>query len=128
MFKTLVGRGHHGFSSNRQQDVQEFILHIINIIEVTKLHVTLLIVHAKQHVHLHFNTFYYIKLNYDTNIRKLIAQRHSRHQVNPTDCFKFRVEERFQCIRSGKVKYTYRHEYLLPLPVLTETAINKVNV
>ena len=34
MFKTLVGRGHPGFSSNRQQDAQEFFLHIINIINV----------------------------------------------------------------------------------------------
>ena len=35
MFKTLIGRGHHDFSSNRQQDAPEFILHLINILEVT---------------------------------------------------------------------------------------------
>lgn len=87
MFKTLVGRGHPGFSSNRQQDAQEFFLHIINIID-----------------------------------------RHSRHQTNPTDCFKFQVEERYQCSRSNKVKYTYRTEYLLPLPIPVETAINKDEV
>lgn len=34
MFKNLIGRGHAGFSSNRQQDAQEFILHLINILEV----------------------------------------------------------------------------------------------
>ncbi|XP_071869178.1 ubiquitin specific protease 5 [Bombus fervidus] len=87
MFKTLVGRGHAGFSSNRQQDAQEFFLHIINIID-----------------------------------------RHSRHQTNPTDCFKFQVEERYQCSRSNKVKYTYRTEYLLPLPIPVETAVNKDEV
>ncbi|XP_003395686.1 ubiquitin carboxyl-terminal hydrolase 5 [Bombus terrestris] len=87
MFKTLVSRGHPGFSSNRQQDAQEFFLHIINIID-----------------------------------------RHSRHQTNPTDCFKFQVEERYQCSRSNKVKYTYRTEYLLPLPIPVETAINKDEV
>lgn len=87
MFKTLVGRGHSGFSSNRQQDAQEFFLHIINIID-----------------------------------------RHSRHQTNPTDCFKFQVEERYQCSRSNKVKYTYRTEYLLPLPIPVETAVNKDEV
>lgn len=87
MFKTLVGRGHPGFSSNRQQDAQEFFLHIINIID-----------------------------------------RHSRHQINPTDCFKFQVEERYQCSRSNKVKYTYRTEYLLPLPIPVETAVNKDEV
>ncbi|CAD1472008.1 unnamed protein product, partial [Heterotrigona itama] len=87
MFKTLVGRGHPGFSSNRQQDAQEFFLHIINIIN-----------------------------------------RHSRRQINPTDCFKFQVEERYQCSRSNKVKYTYRTEYLLPLPIPVETAVNKDEV
>ncbi|XP_076762013.1 ubiquitin specific protease 5 [Xylocopa sonorina] len=87
MFKTLVGRGHSGFSSNRQQDAQEFILHIINIID-----------------------------------------RHRGHQMNPTDCFKFKVEERYQCSRSNKVKYTYRPEYLLPLPIPVEAAMNKDEV
>ncbi|XP_053985117.1 ubiquitin carboxyl-terminal hydrolase 5 [Hylaeus anthracinus] len=87
MFKTLIGRGHPGFSSNRQQDAQEFFLHLINIID-----------------------------------------RHSRHQMNPTDCFKFKVEERYQCGRSNKVKYNYRPEYLLPLPIPLETALNKEEV
>ncbi|KZC06438.1 PREDICTED: ubiquitin carboxyl-terminal hydrolase 5 [Dufourea novaeangliae] len=87
MFKTLVGRGHPGFSSNRQQDAQEFILHLINVID-----------------------------------------RHSRHQTNPSDCFKFKVEERYQCSHSKKVKYTYRPEYLLPLPISLESAINKKQV
>lgn len=87
MFKTLVGRGHPGFSSNRQHDAQEFFLHIINIID-----------------------------------------RHSRHQMNPTDCFKFKVEERYQCSRSNKVKYTHRPEYLLPLPIPVEAAVNKDEV
>lgn len=87
MFKTLIGRGHPGFSSNRQQDAQEFFLHLINVID-----------------------------------------RHSRHQMNPTDCFKFNVEERYQCGRSNKVKYNYRPEYLLPLPIPVETAINQEEV
>lgn len=34
MFKTLVGKGHPEFSTKRQQDAQEFFLHIINILEV----------------------------------------------------------------------------------------------
>ncbi|KAG7204041.1 hypothetical protein KM043_001900 [Ampulex compressa] len=87
MFKILIGHRHLGFSSNRQQDAQEFFLHLINIID-----------------------------------------RHSRHQVNPTDCFKFKVEERYQCSRSNKVKYTYRPEYILPLPIPLEAAINKEEV
>lgn len=34
MFKNLIGQGHPGFSSNRQQDAQEFLLHLINITDV----------------------------------------------------------------------------------------------
>ena len=34
MFKTLIGKGHPEFSTKRQQDAQEFFLHIINILEV----------------------------------------------------------------------------------------------
>ncbi|XP_074646299.1 ubiquitin carboxyl-terminal hydrolase 5-like [Tubulanus polymorphus] len=33
MFKSLVGRGHAEFSTKRQQDVQEYLLHLINLIE-----------------------------------------------------------------------------------------------
>ncbi|XP_077998917.1 ubiquitin carboxyl-terminal hydrolase 5-like [Glandiceps talaboti] len=33
MFKSLIGRGHSEFSTNRQQDAQEYFLHLINIIE-----------------------------------------------------------------------------------------------
>lgn len=34
MFKTLIGRGHADFSSSKQQDAQEFFLHLINVLEV----------------------------------------------------------------------------------------------
>ncbi|XP_033097730.1 ubiquitin carboxyl-terminal hydrolase 5-like isoform X1 [Anneissia japonica] len=33
MFKSLIGRGHPEFSTNRQQDAQEFLLHFMNIVE-----------------------------------------------------------------------------------------------
>lgn len=36
MFKALVGRGHPEFSTNRQQDAQEFLLHFINMVEVRR--------------------------------------------------------------------------------------------
>ena len=34
MFKALIGKDHPEFSTKRQQDAQEFLLHIINTIEV----------------------------------------------------------------------------------------------
>ncbi|MGH0119087.1 UNVERIFIED_CONTAM: hypothetical protein FKN15_031420 [Acipenser sinensis] len=33
MFKSLVGKGHPEFSTNRQQDAQEFLLHFVNMVE-----------------------------------------------------------------------------------------------
>jgi ubiquitin carboxyl-terminal hydrolase 5/13 len=38
------------------------------------------------------------------------------------------VEDRFQCSKSKKVKYTHRTEYSLPLPIPLEAAINKEEV
>jgi ubiquitin carboxyl-terminal hydrolase 5/13 len=40
----------------------------------------------------------------------------------------FSVEDRFQCSKSKKVKYLYRTEYSLPLPIALEAAINKEEV
>ena len=34
MFKTLIGRGHPEFSTKRQQDAQEFFLHLLTELEV----------------------------------------------------------------------------------------------
>ncbi|XP_033642208.1 ubiquitin carboxyl-terminal hydrolase 5-like [Asterias rubens] len=33
MFKTLIGHGHPEFCTNRQQDAEEFLLHLFNIVE-----------------------------------------------------------------------------------------------
>ncbi|XP_071446466.1 ubiquitin carboxyl-terminal hydrolase 5 [Hetaerina americana] len=57
-----------------------------------------------------------------------VLERNSRHRVNPADCFKFKVEDKFQCSKSQKVKYTHRTEYSLPLPIPLEAAINKEEV
>ncbi|XP_053316177.1 ubiquitin carboxyl-terminal hydrolase 13 isoform X2 [Spea bombifrons] len=84
MFKALVSKGHPEFSSNRQQDAQEFFLHIINLIE-----------------------------------------RNSIGSENPSDVFRFLVEERTQCCQSRKVRYTQRVDYLMQLPVAMEAATNK---
>ncbi|XP_067009453.2 ubiquitin carboxyl-terminal hydrolase 5 [Anabrus simplex] len=87
MFKHLISKGHPEFSTKRQQDAQEFFMHLINTLE-----------------------------------------RHSRHQQNPSECFKFSVEDRFQCGTSNKVQYKYRAEYSLPLAIPLEAAINKEEV
>ncbi|XP_043926319.1 ubiquitin carboxyl-terminal hydrolase 13 isoform X2 [Protopterus annectens] len=85
MFKALVGKDHPEFSSNRQQDAQEFFLHVINLVE--------------------------------RNSSGLVE--------NPTDVFRFLMEERIQCCQSKKVRYTQRVDYLMQLPVPIEAATNK---
>lgn len=84
MFKALVSRGHPEFSSNRQQDVQEFFLHLINLVE-----------------------------------------RNSVGSENPSDVFRFLVEERVQCCQTRKVRYTQRVDYLIQLPAPIEAASNR---
>lgn len=42
MFKSLIGKGHPEFSTNRQQDAQEFFLHFINMVEVMAEFVSLI--------------------------------------------------------------------------------------
>ncbi|XP_044290591.1 ubiquitin carboxyl-terminal hydrolase 13 isoform X2 [Varanus komodoensis] len=84
MFKAFVSKGHPEFSSNRQQDAQEFFLHLINLIERNRI-----------------------------------------GSENPSDVFRFLVEERTQCCQSRKVRYTQRVDYLMQLPVAMEAATNK---
>jgi ubiquitin carboxyl-terminal hydrolase 5/13 len=47
MFKSLIGRGHNEFSTKRQQDAQEFILHIFNLIEVSHVLTRIMVVGKK---------------------------------------------------------------------------------
>ncbi|NXD79563.1 UBP13 hydrolase, partial [Halcyon senegalensis] len=84
MFKAFISKGHPEFSSNRQQDAQEFFQHLINLVE-----------------------------------------RNPVGTENPSDVFRFLVEERTQCCQSRKVRYTERVDYLMQLPVAMEAATNK---
>ncbi|KAK2193829.1 hypothetical protein NP493_5g12009 [Ridgeia piscesae] len=84
MFKTLIGRGHPEFSTKRQQDAQEFILHLLNM-----------------------------------------TDRNSHGQENPTECLRFKLEERIECVQSKKVHYVTKEEYMLALPIPLDAASNK---
>lgn len=83
MFKNLIGKSHQDFATKQQQDAQEFLLHLLNIIE-----------------------------------------RNSRSQENPSDALKFKIEDRVQCMASQKVKYSYRDEWCLPVPIPLHLATN----
>uniref|UniRef100_A0A7N6BGW2 Ubiquitin carboxyl-terminal hydrolase 13 n=1 Tax=Anabas testudineus TaxID=64144 RepID=A0A7N6BGW2_ANATE len=84
MLKALVSRGHPEFSSNRQQDAHEFLLHMINLVE-----------------------------------------RNSAGSENPSDVFRFLVEERTQCCQTRRVRYTQRVDYCIQLPAPIEAATNR---
>ncbi|KAK2496029.1 hypothetical protein MC885_009232 [Smutsia gigantea] len=84
MFKAFVSKSHPEFSSNRQQDAQEFFLHLVNLVERNRI-----------------------------------------GSENPSDVFRFLVEERIQCCQTRKVRYTERVDYLMQLPVAMEAASNK---
>ncbi|XP_065200121.1 ubiquitin carboxyl-terminal hydrolase 5 isoform X1 [Planococcus citri] len=57
-----------------------------------------------------------------------VVERNSRHQFDPTECFKFKIEERYQCRSSSKVQYFYRTDSCLPLMIPLDAAINKSEV
>ncbi|XP_061883827.1 ubiquitin carboxyl-terminal hydrolase 13 isoform X2 [Entelurus aequoreus] len=83
MLKALASRGHPEFSSDRQQDAHEFLMHIINLVE-----------------------------------------RNSSSSENPSDAFRFLVEERVQCCQTRRVRYSQKVDYCIQLPAPMEAATN----
>ncbi|XP_055529285.1 ubiquitin carboxyl-terminal hydrolase 5 [Wyeomyia smithii] len=55
-------------------------------------------------------------------------QKHSRHQMDPADAFKFSIEDRVECCASGKVMYNRRDEWCLPLQIPLNLATNIAEV
>nr|XP_033815362.1 ubiquitin carboxyl-terminal hydrolase 13 isoform X2 [Geotrypetes seraphini] len=54
-----------------------------------------------------------------------LVERNGIGSENPSDVFRFLVEERVQCCQSRKVRYTERVDYLMQLPVAMEAATNR---
>ena len=109
MFKALVGRGHPEFSTNRQQDAQEFLLHFINMVEVKQRSDSPSLVDPQLSS--------YIVISFH-------PQRNCRSGTNPSEAFRFLVEERIVCQQSQKAKYTQRVDYIVQLPVPMDQATN----
>ena len=83
-FKRLVGRNHPEFSTQNQQDAEEFFRYLLELID----------------------------RRYESN--KLIR--------NLSEIFKFKIENRTQCLSSDKVDFTEHDEFLLSLSIpLTKT-------
>ncbi len=60
----------------------------------------------------------------DDNIL-LCFQRNSAGSENPSDVFRFLVEERIQCCQTRRVRYTQRVDYCIQLPAPIEAATNR---
>lgn len=76
-----------------------------------------------------FYASFYLWLNSPkfTNLIQSNLQRNRIGSENPSDVFRFLVEERIQCCQTRKVRYTERVDYLMQLPVAMEAATNKGN-
>lgn len=106
MFKALVGWGHPEFSTNRQQDAQEYLLHFINMVEVKRWSCP-----PQPQQDLSLSLF-------------SLPQRNCRSGTNPSEAFRFLVEEKIVCQQSQKAKYTQRVDYIIQLPVPMDQATN----
>ena len=72
--------------------------------------------------------FYYNTINIAIVTGILVCcdeQRHSRGSISPTVALRFRVEDRIECLQSHRVKYNYRDDYELALPIPLDAATNK---
>lgn len=58
------------------------------------------------------------------NIISFHLQRNCRSGPNPSEAFRFLVEERIVCQQSNKAKYTQRVDYIIQLPVPMDQATN----
>uniref|UniRef100_A0A8D0CP09 Ubiquitin carboxyl-terminal hydrolase 13 n=1 Tax=Sander lucioperca TaxID=283035 RepID=A0A8D0CP09_SANLU len=54
-----------------------------------------------------------------------VVERNSAGSENPSDVFRFLVEERVQCCQTRRVRYTQRVDYCIQLPAPIEAATNR---
>lgn len=79
-FKSLIGKGHAEFATMRQQDAEEFFVHLLQVL-------------------------------------RRDARRAPQGATEPTEVFRFGLEQRLQCGTCLKVRYRVDEEDVLSLPV-----------
>jgi ubiquitin carboxyl-terminal hydrolase 5/13 len=87
MFKNLVGKDHAEFKTMRQQDSEEFFKHLIGMIQKNQ------------------------------SSSSSGVGMDGENEVDPTDIFKFTLEEKLQCGECKKVRYKNVNEETLSIPV-----------
>ncbi|RLN71279.1 hypothetical protein BBJ28_00015097 [Nothophytophthora sp. Chile5] len=107
-FRGLVGKGHPDFSTGQQQDAVEYLHYLLDFMT------------RRERVDA-------------TRLGSLISNDPDGIATNsaelPTaNLFKFRLEDRVQCLVSKKVKYVTRDDSLLQVQIPLEAAINATQV
>jgi ubiquitin carboxyl-terminal hydrolase 5/13 len=100
MFKSLVGRGHAEFSSSRQQDVVEYLAHLLERLDAAERAAS----------------------------PSASAAPVAVPVPLPSALFRFRVETRLQDAASGMVRYTQAEESVLQLHISEDAAVNVTDV
>ncbi|RMX64099.1 hypothetical protein DD238_006908 [Peronospora effusa] len=103
-FRALVGKGHPDFSTGQQQDAVEYLQHLLNFMTRAE--------------------------RVDANrLGPLLPGGNATSAELPTaSLFKFKLEDRVQCMTSNKVKYVPRDDMLLQLQIPLEAATNATQV
>jgi len=103
-FRGLVGKGHPDFSTGQQQDAVEYLQYLLDFMTRAER------VGASR-------------------LGPLIAGDSATGAELPTaNLFKFKLEDRVQCMASNKVKYVPRDDMLLQLQIPLEAATNATQV
>lgn len=93
MFKTLIGKGHEEFSTMRQQDADEFLKHLVSVLQRDSKRL-------------------------ETESTSGQASTSAAPTNDPTKVFSFGLQQRLQCTECKKVRYTVEsQEAGLSLPV-----------
>ncbi|TDH68876.1 hypothetical protein CCR75_005557 [Bremia lactucae] len=103
-FRRLVGKDHPDFSTGQQQDAVEYLQYLLDF--MTR-----------------------VERVYSSRLGPLLSGDTSTSAELPTfNLFKFKLEDRVQCLVSNKVKYVSRDDMLLQLQISLDDATNTTQV
>jgi ubiquitin carboxyl-terminal hydrolase 5/13 len=122
MFKVLVGRGHTEFSSNRQQDAQVMMIMMVVVMMVVIVMVVMMVMMVAQEYLQHL-----LGLMEKAEPKGFKAVTGDASYTTEA-LFRYEMEDRFQCVESGQVKYLGRVDNMLSLQIPLERAVNSAEV
>ncbi|EGZ30642.1 hypothetical protein PHYSODRAFT_349574 [Phytophthora sojae] len=103
-FRGLVGKGHPDFSTGQQQDAVEYLQYLLNFMTRAE------------------------RVGTDRLGPLLAGDGATSAELPTAGLFKFKLEDRVQCMASNKVKYVPRDDMLLQLQIPLEAATNATQV